>query len=155
MTAPAPELAGTRFQTVPRLRRIQMLQLALKLIGIGVAAYVLDRVAFGRPLYPIPKVTSTLLIFCTVLLCRLHVSWGTALVFRASQIVFFRDSSVIYHIPRESVKSVQRKKDLLIFRYQADELSRVKVIGREGFSREVWTALGDYATSYVAPSTNA
>src|SRR6266446_5692071 len=154
MTDPSPELSGIQFQTVPRLRRIQMLQLALKLIAIGVAAYVVLRVSFGRPLYPVPAVSSTLLIACIVLLCRLRVSWGTSMVFRDSQIIFFRDSSVIFHIPRGSVQSVQRKKDSLTFRYQADRISRGKVIGREGFPTDVWTALGDYATHYVTPSTN-
>ena len=154
MTAPTEPL-GTRFQTVPRLRRIQMLQLALKLIGIGVAASVVLRVAFGRPLYPLPMVTWTLFVVGAVLVCRGRVSWGTSLVFRDSQIVFYRDSSVIYHIPRESVKRVERKKDSLAFRYQVDGFPRGKVIGREGFPGEVWKALGDYATRYVTPITDA
>jgi hypothetical protein len=156
MTPLAP-LSGTRFQTEPRLRRAQLLQLALKLTGLCVPAYILPCVALGRPLYPVPTVTSALLIGGIALVCRLRVSWGTALIFQDSGIAFLRDSSVIGLIPRGSVQRVQRKKDTLAFRYQADGISRgkVKVIGREGFSKEDWTALGDHATRYVTPNTNA
>ena len=47
---------------MPHLRRIHVLQLALKLIGIGVVTYVVLRIAFGRPLYPVPLFTVALLI---------------------------------------------------------------------------------------------
>ena len=142
----------TRFDTVPRLRRAKVFQLCLKLVVSFVGLYVLLELVTGRPLYPVRPLLWVALVLGTIFVCRMRIGWGTAVVFQDSAVVFFRGSSPVCLLQRNTIQSIQQAKHSLVFRYQGDLGSRRKVIGSEGFSKDVWLALREHATHYVSPA---
>lgn len=143
----------TRFDTVPGLRRAKVFQLCLKLVVSTVGLYVLLQLASGRPLFPVRPLLWVALVVGTLLVCRMRVGWGTAVVFQDSAVVFFRGPSAACLLQRNTIRSIQRTKHSLVFRYQGDLGSRRKVVGSEGFPKDVWLALCEHASGYVSPAS--
>ncbi len=153
LTAPK-ECTATRFETVPGLRRVHLFQLCLKVVTLSVAAYVLVELVSGRPIYPVAPLVWAALVLMTCFVCRARVAWGTAVVFQDSAIVFFRRSSPVSLLQRNTIQGVRCAKHSLIFRYQTDLGFRRKLIGSEGFPKGVWLALSEHAAHYGAPAKN-
>src|SRR3989442_3164576 len=146
------ERSEKEFKIEPRLRWIQALQLAVKVIVPTVASYILVRTSYGHPFYPIPIVPLALCIVLPTLVCYFRVAWGTTIVFLDSDILFLRGQKIIDRISRHTIEKLQRKKDSLAFRYRPNGISRAKLIGREGFPTEFWNELSEYAARYATPA---
>src|SRR5512145_3096776 len=131
----------TRYETVSGLRRAKVFQLCLKLVVSTAAVYVLLQLLSGRPLYPVRPVLWIVLVLGTFFACRLRVGWGTAVVFQDSAVVFFKGTSPVCLLQRNTIQSIRPKKNSLLFIYRGESGSRRKLIGSEGFSKDVWRAL--------------
>jgi len=146
------ELSEREFKIEPRLRRIQALHLAVKVIVPTAASYILVRASYGNPFCPIPIVPLALCIVLPALVCYFRVAWGTRVIFLDVDILFLRGQKIIDRISRPTIEKLQRKKDSLAFWYRANGISRAKLVGREGFPTEVWKELSEYATRYATPA---
>ena len=141
----------TQFATEPRLRRLHYLQSVGKLAAVVIATFIVMRLVRGRAIFPIPIYLWAFAIGLPSLISYLRMAWGTSVVFRETEMVLFRGSSVVCRIPRSGIQKFQRKKDVFAFHFVNDgTIIRPKIIGREGFAPDIWQRLGDYATSYFS-----